>query len=269
MQNKGNQKKTVEEVKKPILTGSWHGKDAWKLALKRALTMLVVIFVYLIAGIMFTFNSFWGRILSSLFIVFVVAYYLYASGVGQGQTDAAFGEILYTRREEGHEVPEADRERSFHPLKGLFAVLVGALPFVLFALVFACITQATSYRLGTLPAWTEGLMAQSEFGAALEYYNLRPGMSVVDVMRVVDRAMIMPFINIAATQGSEALLWTERLSPLLVLIAPLGYALGYAQGVNVRTRINTGIKMGDDKKKRKERKARKQRQRSKTPERLI
>ena len=30
---KGNSKKPVAQVKKPILKGSWHGKDAWKLAL--------------------------------------------------------------------------------------------------------------------------------------------------------------------------------------------------------------------------------------------
>ena len=269
MQNKGNKKRVIEEVKKPIIRGSWHGRDAWKLALKRALSMFIVIFVYLIAGIMFTFNSFWGRILSSAFIVFVAAYYLYASGVAQGQTDAAFGEILYVRNAEGHPIPETDRERSFHPLKGVFAVLVGSLPFILFALVFACLTRETTYRLGTLPVWTEGLMAQSEFGDALAYYDHRAGMTAIDIMRVVDRAMIMPFINIASLWGSKAALLAERLSPLLLLAAPLGYALGYSQGLRVRTQINTGIKMGDDKKKRRERKTRKQRQRSKSPERLI
>ena len=36
MQNKGKQQ-PVELVHKPIITGSWHGKDAWKLASKRML----------------------------------------------------------------------------------------------------------------------------------------------------------------------------------------------------------------------------------------
>ena len=47
---KGNLKKPVAQVKKPILKGSWHGKDAWKLALKRMLSMLAVTVIYLIAG---------------------------------------------------------------------------------------------------------------------------------------------------------------------------------------------------------------------------
>lgn len=70
------------------------------------------------------------------------------------------------------------------------------------------------------------------------------------------------------------MLLAERLSPLLVLISPLGYAIGYMRGQQLRDRINTGIKVGDDKKKRREQKARKKRQRqqpraSKGPQQLV
>ena len=269
MQNKTNKKKPVEIVQKPIVSGSWHGKDAWKLAFKRALVMFAIVAVYLISGIMFAFDSLWARILTCALVVAITAYYLYAGGVAQGQTDAAFGEILYSRREDGHEITAADSERSFQPFKGLFAVLIGSIPFVLFTLVFAFLTEKTSYTLGTLPGWMDSLTAQTEVGDALGYYHVQRSMGVVEIMRVIDRAMIMPFINVASYFGAEACLLAERLSPLLILIAPMGYALGYSQGLRFRTRINTGIKMGDDKKKRKERKARKQRQRSKAPERLI
>lgn len=269
MQNKGKNKKPVEVVRKPIVRGSWHGSDAWKLAWNRGLTMLAVTFFYLVAGILLTFDSLWGRIGTCVIVVLAVGYYLYASGLTQGQSDAAFGEILHNRRESGHSIPEDECARSFHPMKGWFAALVGASPFVLFAIVFAFVTEPVVYRLGALPAWTESLMVQTEFGNGLSYYYTQPGMTAVDVMRVIDRAMIMPFINIAAYLGNDAALLAERLSPLLVLVAPMGYGLGYSQGLNYRVKVNTGIKMGDDKKKRKERKARKQRQRSKAPERLI
>ena len=162
-----------------------------------------------------------------------------------------------------------DRARCFHPFKGMFAVLVGVLPFLLFTGVYACLARPVSYSLGVLPSWTEALMRQSEFADALSYYNRSAGLGVMDILRVIDRAMMMPFINVFSSLGNEASLLAERLSPLFVLIAPLGYGLGYAQGKRLRDRINTGIKMGDDKKKRRERKARRQRQRSKSPERLI
>lgn len=270
MQNKGKNKKPIEPVRKPIIQGSWHGKDAWKLARGRGFTMLALTFFYLIAGILLTMESLWARVLACVAVVGAAFYYLYISGLAQGQTDAAFGEILHDRRASGHDIPKDECERSFHPFKGWFAVAIGAIPFVLFALVFALMTRPVTYRLGALPAWTEGLMHQTEFGTGLGYYLNQPGMSALDVMRIIVRAMIMPFVNVAVALGTDAGLWAERLSPLLLLIAPMGYGFGYGQGLNYRVKVNTGIKLGDDKKKRKERKARKQRQRSaKGPEQLI
>ena len=205
----------------------------------------------------------------SLVIVAAVGYYEYAQGASCGQSDAATGEIMYEREQEGKPVSASDRERCFHPFKGLFAALVGAIPFVLFTLVFACITQPLVYRLGVLPSWTNDLMRHNEFGDALRYYEQSAGVQAMDVLRVIDRACVMPFMNVAAFVSDDAALLVERLSPVLVLIPPCAYGLGYADGRRLRDRINTGIKLGDDKKKRKERKARRQRQQSKAPERLI
>lgn len=269
MQNKAKQTKPVQLVRKPIIPGSWHGRDAWKLAFKRMLSFLGITVLYVIAGALLSFDSLWARVAIAVMIVGSTLYYQVGVGISQGQSDAAFGEILYSRRESGKPVSDSECEHSFHRLKGLFAVAVGCLPFVLFAIVFACLAQKSAYRLGTLPAWTESLLRQTEFGTGLSYYAHQPGASAVDVMRIIDRAMIMPFVNVAISFGADAVLLVERLSPVLILIAPLGYAFGYMQGLNERARINTGIKMGDDKKKRREKKARKQRQRSKAPERLI
>lgn len=267
MQKKG--KKKPEIVTKPILIGSWHGRDAWKAAGKRLLSVLLITLLYLFTGAFMSFDSVWGRAVVCVIMVGLMAYYQYYQGMTHGENDASFSEIMYTRDAEGRKIAKHDRERCFHPLKGLFATLVGLLPIVLFTAAFACMAQPITYGLGVLPSWTGGMMAQSEFGDALRYYDVRRGLDALAVMRVVDRALVMPFINVAAALGNSVTLWVERLSPLLVLIAPLGYALGYAQGPAIRTRINTGIKMGDDKKKRRERKARRQRRQSKSPERLI
>ncbi|MEA5000093.1 MAG: hypothetical protein VB087_12000, partial [Candidatus Limiplasma sp.] len=72
--------------------------------------------------------------------------------------------------------------------------------------------------------------------------------------------MTMPFIQVALAMGRDAVLLAERLTPLWVLVAPVGYALGYAQGINVRARVNTGIAIGDQRKKRKARKEQRARQ---------
>ena len=266
---KGKPQKPVALVKKPILKGSWHGKDAWKLALKRLLSMVAVTVIYLIGGMLLSFESLWGRVLAAVAIVGLAVYYQYYQGMTQGQNDAAFAEIMYDRQESGRPVTEGDRARCFHPFKGMFAALTGALPFFVFTVAYAAMARPMTYTLGVLPSWTEALMRQSEFGDALRYYENVGSLGAMDILRVLDRAMVMPLVNVFSYVSNDAALLGERLSPLFVLLAPLGYGLGYTQGKTLRDKINTGIKMGDERKKRRERKARRQRQRSKSPERLI
>lgn len=267
MQNKGKQKKPIEIVHKPIISGSWHGKDANRMAFKRFLSVLATTAIYVFGCILLGFDAMWGRILTCFTLVAGITYYQYMNGMSQGENDAAYGEIIYGRKENGHHIPEAECDRSFHPLKGLYAALAGAAPFVLFALVHAFMAKPMYYSLGVLPSWTEGLMSQSEFATGLNYYQTGAELGVAGVMRVLDRAMIMPFVNIATAIDLDAVLLVERLSPLFVLISPLGYAWGYSRGHELRDRVNTGIKMGDDRKKKREAKARKKRQRQQNQQR--
>lgn len=272
MQNKGKQQ-PVEIVRKPILQGSWHGKDARKIAFKRFMSVIATTAIYLFGSILLGMDALWGRILMGVTLVVGVTYYQYVHGLNQGENDTAYGEIIYARRESGKTVPAEECERSFHPMKGLFAALVGSAPFVLLTLVFAFMAKPVYYAINVLPSWAEGLMTQTEFAAGLSYYAVSETMAVVDIMRVIVRSMIMPFVNIASSFGVDEMLLVERLSPILVLISPLGYGIGYMGGQRLRDQVNTGIKMGDERKKKREMKARKKRQRqqrpAKGPERLV
>lgn len=274
MQNKAKRNKPIEIVKKPIIPGSWHGRDAQKMAFKRFLSVVATTAIYLLGCVLLGFDAMWGRILMCVTIVGGVTYYQYMNGLNQGESDAAYGEIIYGRRQNGYSVSQEDCERSFHPMKGFFAALVGAAPFALFALVFAFVARPVYYSLGILPSWTDSLMNQTEFATGLNYYGAGSELGFEGVMRIADRAMIMPFVNIAAGIDMNAVLLVERLSPLLVLVSPMGYAFGYMGGQRLRDQVNTGIKMGDERKKKREAKARKKRQRqqqqrSKGPEQLV
>ena len=270
--NKGNQK-PVEIVRKPIVPGSWHGKDARRLAYRRFLSVLATTAVYLFGSILLSIDALWGRILMAFALAGGATYYQYVLGITQGENDAAYGEILYGRKQEGVTVPESECDRSYHAAKGFFASLIGAAPFVLFALVYAFMAKPVYYSLGVLPSWTESMMSQTEFATGLVHYTIRDGFGVLDGMRILARAMIMPFVNIASYFGNQAVLLAERLSPLMVLLSPLGYAVGYLRGQHLRDMVNTGIKMGDDRKKKREIKARKKRQRqqkaSRGPQQLV
>ena len=261
----------VEPVKKPYLKGSFCGKDAWKTVPKRFAGMLMLCFVYAIASMIMNFDSLVGRILVSVFIVGVALYYVFAKGVEQGTGDVGYGEMMYARQQEGKTIAKLDSDRCYHPLKGFFEALLGALPYVLVALVFAVLTKPTVYSLGGLPSWTQEMMLQDEFGDALRYYQETHGMTALEILRIIVRIMCMPMMSVATYLGTDAALLVERLSPLFLLLPAAAYSIGYLQGPAQRERINTGIKIGVSKKQRKQQREKKARKKAsaKTPERLI
>jgi len=269
MQKSPKKKPPVQEVRKPVLIGSWHGKDAFRMGRKLWVSVLMVSVIYLFVGVMLSFDNLLLRAVLAVALVVGAAGYLYSSGSGEGAKDAAFSEILYQRRSEGKDIPDADLGRCFHPAKGFFAVLIGVAPFVVITAAFACLTQPVLYSLGALPGWVQNLMRQNEFGDALGYYATGAAVSWMDIYRVAVRAMVMPFVNVAVLMEGSAALWVERLSPVLICIAPIGYGFGYKKGLDVRARIHTGILIGDTKKKRRQRREKKRRQESKAPERLV
>ena len=259
----------AQEVKRPILIGTWHGRDAYQLGFRAMISMVTATVGYLLLGTMFGFDSIPLRIILCIVIVALLFLYTRSQGLARGQGDAAFSEIMFQRQQEGKSIDKRDQDRCYHPAKGFFAAFIGALPFVAVTLVFAVVTEPAVYTLGTLPGWLGDLTRQNEFGDALRYYESREGFAALDALRIFCRVMVMPFINVAVMLGDEVTLWTERMSPLLILIAPLGFAVGYRGGLRARIHINTSIAIGDEKKRRKERRERKRRARNDTPERLI
>lgn len=262
--------KEVQAVNKPFLRGSFHGKDAWKIMWKKMLGMLGISVLFFAGGTMLGLGGILGTIIPMVALILVVAIHQYGRGQEHGTSDVTFGEILYSHKQEGKVVAPADRERCFHPAKGFFVALLASLPFVVLAVVQAIVARKTYYTLGVLPSWTEEMRLQDEFAGALQYYAQQPSATWQDVLRALVRGMCLPMMSIARTLGgADGVLLAERLTPLFVLIPGLCYGFGYLTGPSIRTKINTGIKIGVEKKKRKQRKERRRRQASKTPERLI
>lgn len=257
----------VEEVQKPVMLGQWNGKHARKLGGKVFLSMLAVTFIYFLLGIMLGINNLFLQSVVSLAVVLFAFSYMRTNGLSQGEGDAAYGEIMYTRQKEGKEILPDDRARCFHPLKGYYAAALGALPFVLITLVYAVLARPVDFGLTTLPSWLSPYLQQSEIGDALNYYTAKTG-DFLDIYRVIVRSLTMPFMTIAAKMSYSVQTWAERLTPLMVLVAPLGYAIGYHQGLRIRTRINTGIVIGVKKKRKKQRREQRRRE-ARGPEQLV
>ena len=268
MQTKAKNPKPAEMIEKPITLGSWHGKDAVKAALKTMLSLFGVTLICFVLSLMLNFENKILCVVANLAVVLVGIVFLRSSGLNKGESDAAYAEIMYERDKQGKEVTSEDKERCFHPMKGFYIAMIAALPLIVITLVYALFAQPSVFKLGALPSWTTSLLRQTEMGDALSYYGLNNHLSFMDAYRIVDRALVMPYMSIATVLGTSAQTIAERLSPLLSLIAPLGYALGYAQGLKIRKQINTGIVIGVKNKRRKQRRERQNRQR-KQPEQLI
>lgn len=254
----GKQKPSL--VYKPYLRGNWHSGLAAKRGLRILVYLLVFMFVYLFIGQVLLFDSVILRTMANLTVILACGALLYNDGAKVGMDDVAFAEIALTRQQAGSEVSQADRNRCYHPLKGFFTALMGTLPLILVSLVFAFIATEQHYQLGGLPGWVEGFERRADVGLALQYYHQHQGIGLEGVLRIIVRLLLFPYINIVGTGSSAALLWVERLSPLLVCVMPLGYALGYLQGPRLRAGVHGAIHTDTRRRVRKQKKERASRQ---------
>lgn len=261
-------KKKPQIVVKPMLAGQALDVMSGKRALRVAGGVLISMFFYVVFGFLLTFENIILRVLVNAVLVFMSAGLLYMTGATHGEADAAFGEIMYQREAEGKSVPQGERARSFLPVKGIVTTLLGALPFVLLALVVTFTAQLQTYSLGVLPEWLTAYRRQAEIGDALRYYETTVSFGVLDGIKLIVRFAILPFIGIAGSTNAAAVLLVERLSPLFVLFVPAGYGLGYLRGKELRSRVHTSIAMSRRRKKNKEKKERQRRQ-QKGPEQLV
>ena len=262
-------KPKVNQINLQYLRAPLLSKDTFKLAVKCFFSILLSAIAYLVCMVLFTADNDIFKIVVSLAIVGVALLFQYSSGITKGVAQCTFAEILFINKQEGKLVSTQELNKAYNPLKGIVAVLIGASPFILIAIVYAFITSYDYYSLGALPTWLNPYRLQGEFADALSYYSTAYTFSLQDFLKIIVRLLVFPFVSIADIFGKEAILWVERFSPILLLIAPMGYGIGYFYGENERKKILKGILIGDKKKKRTEKKARKARQQSKSPERLI
>ena len=261
MQNKarntGKQNPTL--VYKPYLKGRAVSLLAARRGLRILAYLLVFVLVYLFIGQALMFDSLILRLLLNIAALLGFAGLLFNDGAKMGLDDVSFAEIALQRKESGKEVSDAELDRCFHPMKGFFTAAVGVLPIFLLALIFAFLTKEVTYSLGGLPNWLQGFERRADVGQALAYYHEPGHFGLVDTLRVIIRLCIFPFINIAGTESARTLLLLERLSPLLVLVLPGAFGLGYMQGHMLRARVHGAIKSDTRRRVQRERKERKRR----------
>ena len=119
-------KKKRALVYKPYLKGNWHSAYAARKGLRILMYYLVFVFLYLILGATLQFEQAALRIVTNALLVAVCAALLYMDGARLGESEVAFGEIAFARQESGKEVSAQDRDRCYHPLKGVVILYIYA-----------------------------------------------------------------------------------------------------------------------------------------------
>jgi len=254
-----NGKKPVKPVVKPYLTGNPTDERTVPGALGFfGVFLMALVMTFLVSSVM-TMDNNALRIALCAVVELLVLFIFYNSAVGKGTEAVARGEILYQRQEKGLTFSESERAICFHPAKGFVTALLGSIPILLCAILLAVMARRQTTAFGTLPGWMSVYQRRSEIGDALVAYTTSAGLGLEDILRMIVRIAIMPFVSMVGAENRDGMLLLERLSPVLLLLPALAYGMGYLRGRGERTRIHTGIAESNRKRVRKEKKARKMR----------
>lgn len=260
-------KKKIKPVSKPFLKGSAADSTTAKSAVSFFFSLfLVVVANFLLSGVSM-WEAAWMNILFNSALVLVIVAVYYQNGSAKGAVAVNHGEVMYQREADGRTVHPKDRALCYHPLKGLLIGLLGTVPVLICAVLLGVVAQKQYTGMGVLPSWIGTLQRQREMGDALAIYAGNAGMEMEDILRIIVRMFIMPWVNMVGVTNRDGLLMLERLSALVVLLPAAGYGLGYLQGTKIRTVVHTNIALGKRKRAHKENKQRKARI-NKGPEQL-
>jgi len=252
-------KKPVTPVTKPFLTGTAVDGNTFKNALKLLGAVTLIAFMSFLVTSMTAFDSVILRAIVNIAIIMLTMYIYFNSGTRLGTEDVARGEILYHREELNLPISESERRLCFHPAKGFIIGGLAVIPLVLLALGLALTAQSVKTGAGVLPSWMENYLRRAEVGNALLSYTQAEPMSVSDILRIVVRIFIMPWVSMVTAANRSGMLTLERLSPLVMLLPSVAYGAGYLTGKSMRARVHTEIAENAKRRKKKEIKARKAR----------
>ena len=258
-----------KQAAKPFLRGGITDGKTLRTALSFFGGLAIMAFLNLVLTATFvSLGAAWLRVLfcvSELLIYYCIGFY---SGQNRGADAVALGETAWNRVNAGKEVPDAERRLCWHPLKGLANAVIGSLPFLIPAVIHAILARRQTFSPGVLPNWVSDMASRPDVLEPLTVYTQTVPAGFADILRVVVRALVMPFVGIAGGENFDAILLIDRLSPLFVLLPAFSYAVGYLLGPSIRTRVHAAVSEGENKRRRKEQRERRRRQAQRRPNQL-
>ena len=253
----------VQPVTKPYLKGQPTDERTVKSAFGFLGILLMTAFISFLVCTMLTPSNNVLRILLNAAVEALILLIFFNQAVQKGTDGVARGEILLQRQEKGQTFSASEKAVCFHPLKGFLTGVLGTLPLLICTILLALTTSRQVTGIGVLPGWMSGYLRIPEIGEPLVAYTAPVGMSFTDVMRLVVRIFLMPFVSMVGAENQNGMLLLERLSPLVALLPAAAYGIGYLTGPSERTKVHTGIAQNRRVRARREKKARQARQQRK------
>ncbi len=251
-------------VYKPYSKGRVFTPNVYKKALRIFLLTIAAVVFYLFTGQLIAMTGGILRIALSILLLGLVMGLFYYEGAAQGEDDVSLGEIVYSKQQQQHTVSKTDSDNAYNPLKGFMTAFLGVLPFFILAIIFAFLAKKQVYQLGGLPGWLTAFNRYRNIEIALSYYNQTSSLGFEGALRIIIRMLLFPFIHFFGADNPDSMLLMERLSPLLMLIVPSAYAIGYLNGPKRRAAVHGNIALGKKKNARKAKRERMKRQKQKS-----
>lgn len=226
-QNENKAKKTKAKQKKPIrLARNWGSAVVPSAGRIMPMLILMIVMGFIFTGIQ-AIEAYMIRLVLAGVIGAVILLLMYSEGLNCGVADIAVSRTCAQAIKDGRKLDEKEEAGGYHPLKALAtAALVFIVPLVL-SVIVALNAKEYTYMLQSLPAWLTGSYgSRADVMAPLAAYHDPQGMAALDWMRMIVRLFELPLVNLFEDPQKMTAM-VDRLSPLMIVIMPIAYMIGY------------------------------------------
>jgi hypothetical protein len=223
------EKNTPKQERTPIMRAQQFGGEVASMTGKMLGYILMVAFLSLVLSAVTGGGSIWGLVIN---LILIVCFFMleFMEGATRGEHDVTMSRMVESRLREKNVQPEKRELAScYGPQKAFIAFALATGVFFLLALAVALAAKPYTYALQDLPTWMNAYNGRDDVTSPLAFYRHVGSATVVDYIRIVVRACILPFVNLFPDVQESALL-IDRLSPLFIILLPLSYPLGYLMG---------------------------------------
>ena len=237
--NQNKTQKTNKKKRRPLRRAQRWGKEVPAIAFKLLGMLVLTAVLGLVFSALQAIEIVWLRALLSLGVASGLVLLLYFEGMQKGTRDAASSRHYDKMKSAGRELTARDDAACYQPLKTVCAgAAVYGIP-LLMAVYIALNARPYTYTLQDLPAWLTGTYGtRADVMAPLGAYMQATAMGIADWIRMIVRLFELVFVGMVPDPLKMTQL-VDRLSPLMILVYPAAYVIGYLRGPANHVKVET------------------------------